>query len=172
MWLPVVGFSGYEVSDEGYIRTTRARNGSGFSDPRPLTARKIKDKEYLRVTLSDQSGKQVDRKIHLLVLEAFIGPRPTQQHDGCHSDGNAINNRVSNLYWGTKQDNADDRVAHGTQVRGELQGLAKLSDAQVAEIKAAMPSWKRGSGRHFAKKFGVSDSTISAVKLGLTWEHI
>lgn len=172
VWLPIVGFDNYEVSDTGEVRTTRARNGRGVCSPRPVIPRKVTGKLYLRVTLTNQQGKQVDRKIHLLVLEAFSGLRPSLFHDGCHRDGNAANNHSNNLYWGSKQDNANDRVRHGTQIKGEAQNLAKLTEAQVSEIRNALPTWKRGMGNMFAKSFGVGNSTISAVKHKLTWKHI
>jgi hypothetical protein len=92
--------------------------------------------------------------------------------DGCHSDGNASHNALSNLYWGTKLENAQDRVDHGTQVRGVDHHLAALTEQQVQEIRDALPTWKRGMGRQFANKFGVADSTISAIKAGLTWSHV
>lgn len=53
------------------------------------------------------------RKIHHLVLEAFVGPRP----DGletCHNDGVPANNWLTNLRWDTKPNNAKDRRVHGT----------------------------------------------------------
>lgn len=172
IWNPVVGFAGYEVSDHSNVRTTRARNGRGVCKPRPIKARALSGKPYLRVTLTDNEGKQVDRKVHLLVLEAFRGPRPNPKMDGCHEDGNAQHNTLSNLYWGTKKDNAQDRVRHGTQVHGTTHPLVELTEQQVLEVKQAMTSWKRGMGRMFAKKFGVSDAAIADIRSKRTWSHI
>lgn len=48
----------------------------------------------------------------MLVGEAFLGPRP----DGLetrHLDGNPANNSARNLRYGTKSENAQDRVRHG-----------------------------------------------------------
>ncbi|AHC56576.1 hypothetical protein JJJA_0060 [Achromobacter phage JWDelta] len=172
VWTSVVGFTGYEVSDLGNVRTTRSKNGKGTCEPRPLLPRAIVGKIYHRVTLTDASGNRVDRKVHLLVLEAFRGPRPAPEMDGCHRDGNAHHNELSNLYWGTKRENAQDRVDHGTQVRGDTHPLSVLTEQQVMEIKQALPTWKRGMGRTFAKRFGVCESAITSVKLGRTWSHV
>lgn len=57
-------------------------------------------------------GRGNGRKVHLLVLEAHVGPRP-QGLIGCHRDDNAENNHVSNLYWGTYSDNAQDAIRNG-----------------------------------------------------------
>lgn len=173
-WLPIPGYTGYEVSNQGAVRTYRRQNGRlPFIDvPRPLKSLPMKDKLYLRVVLIDDGGKRNDHKVHHLVLFAFIGSRPSSNHDGCHKDGNARNNFLSNLYWGTKQENADDRIAHGTQVRGISSGMSKLTDSQVSEIKAALPTWTKGTGRYFAQKFGVGDTAISQIKHGRTWAHL
>jgi len=51
-------------------------------------------------------------KVHTLVLEAFECPRPPGKL-GLHQDGRPDNNRLSNLYWGTYEDNLRDAVKHG-----------------------------------------------------------
>ena len=119
-----------------------------------------------------QGNKRYHKKVHTLVLLAFKGERPSQEYDGCHYDGNAENNYLSNLYWGTKQENAQDRLRHGTQCQGEQVRLSKLTSEQATEILNHLPMWKRGDGRKFARKFGVSDSTISAIKSQHTWKHL
>ena len=119
-----------------------------------------------------QGNKRYHKKVHTLVLLAFKGERPSQEYDGCHDDGNAENNYLSNLYWGTKQENAQDRLRHGTQCQGEQVRLSKLTSEQATEILNHLPMWKRGDGRKFARKFGVSDSTISAIKSQHTWKHL
>jgi hypothetical protein len=172
-WKPIEGFSGYEVSSLGQVRSFRSRNGKGplKEVPRLLKQGSSKGKEYLRVGLSTQE-RVCCFSVHLLVLEAFHGPRPSPLHDSCHNDGNAKNNHATNLRWDTKQANADDRIRHGTQLRGEGINRAVLTETQVREIKTALPNWKRGMGRHFANKFGVSDSVIHSIKSGQTWSHI
>ncbi len=59
-------------------------------------------KPYLRVTLS-KNGKQYRLKIHRLVLEAFVGPRPPG-HVACHKDGDKLNNCLDNLGWVTRKE--------------------------------------------------------------------
>ena len=48
-------------------------------------------------------------KLHRLVLEAFVGPRPRGQMC-CHADDNPDNNRLDNLRWGTSRENQQDRI--------------------------------------------------------------
>ena len=173
-WKPIPGFSGYEVSAYGRVRTYRPANGRGafLETPRELIPRRIKNKPYLRVTLTDQSGKQVTRKVHRLVLETFVGPPPSHAHQTRHLDGDHVNNALDNLVWGTAQENSEDRIAHGTQLRGTQINTSVLSETQVAHIKAAIPVWKRGLTSKFAREFNVSRSTVDGVRNLKTWRHV
>ena len=172
-WRPIEGFPGYEVSSFGQVRSFRPINGKGplKEIPRLLNQDYPKGKKYRRVALCNE-GRTFHFPVHKLVLIAFHGPRPHPDYDCCHNDGDAENNHATNLRWDTKQANADDRIRHGTQCRGENIGIAALTSEQVKEIKSALPYWKKGMGREFSRRFGVGDTTISAVKCGHTWSHI
>lgn len=57
-------------------------------------------------------GKQVSRRrrLHVVLLESFVGPRPGPGYIGCHRDDNRDNNSLDNLYWGTHSSNGQDAV--------------------------------------------------------------
>lgn len=115
-WKPVVGWEGlYEVSSEGRVRSRR-REVAGGGGSRAVRGGRVLNPSptngYLHVTLSNASRRQ-SKRVHVLVLEAFRGTRPEGFH-GCHRDGNASHNALSNLYWGTPTENARDREVHGT----------------------------------------------------------
>lgn len=173
-WVGIPDFVGYEVSNMGRVRTYRSINGRGAfkEQPRLMKNHPTPKKTYLRVRLTTQDGGYKDCPVHQLVLLAFKGPRPTEGHDSCHDDGNSRNNALSNLRWDTRQANADDRIRHGTQIRGIAVSLAVLTEAQVRGIKDALPTWKKGLGKYFANKFNVGNSSISAIKHGQTWKHV
>ena len=63
----------------------------------------------------NHSGHQrvLESYVHILVLEAFVGPRPTGMF-ACHIDGDASNNRLPNLRWDTPRNNNLDAVQHRT----------------------------------------------------------
>lgn len=44
--------------------------------------------------------------VHILVAEAFLGPRPGGMEECRHLDGDKLNNRADNLRWGTRPGNA------------------------------------------------------------------
>ena len=63
---------------------------------------------YPAVTLS-ASGRATKRvRVHLLVLEAFRGPRP-YRCEALHGKDIPHDNRASNLRWGSRRENLADR---------------------------------------------------------------
>lgn len=104
-WRPIPGYEGsYEVSDRGKVRS--ARGAQRILKPW------MQKGGYPTVQLR-RNGQSKKSGVHSLVLEAFIGPRPAGM-DGCHNDGDPLNNTPSNLRWGSRSDNMHDAVAHGT----------------------------------------------------------
>lgn len=63
--------------------------------------------------ISDPSLPNGQQKIftYTAVLETFVSNKPANM-ECCHRDGNYYNNRLENLYWGSPQNNSDDRIRH------------------------------------------------------------
>jgi hypothetical protein len=109
-WRPVVEYEGfYDVSDLGRV----------CSRPRPGTKRggrilklPLNSHGYPIVSLS-RDNSHVTRPVHVLVAEAFIGPRPAGFHV-CHNDGDRTNDALANLRYDTPAGNAQDMIDHGT----------------------------------------------------------
>lgn len=107
-WLPVVGYEElYEVSDGSRVRSVRDRS-------RMMTIT-YRDHGYADVGLN-RHGKQVNRKVHRLMLEAFVGPCPPGMVTR-HLNGNPRDNRLENLCWGTYSENTYDTIRHGTHCK-------------------------------------------------------
>lgn len=84
-------------------------------------------------------GSKKSRKmayIHRLVLETFVGPAPEGKPEACHRDGDPSNNTLTNLYWGSRQDNTLDQYKHGTTNRGMRHPQRKIDRTIVDEIRA------------------------------------
>lgn len=127
LWRPVSGFGPvayelYEVSDHGRVRSkgrwidyTHA-NGNPvryWKDGRILRlAPTGRNHDYRCIQLCLGGGVKIPAHVHVLVLEAFVGPRPTG-YVACHGDGDGCNNTPANLRWDTYSANNYDRVAHG-----------------------------------------------------------
>ena len=104
-WLPIPAELGpYEVSDMGNVR-----RGGELRRPYP-TGRA--GNKYMVVDLWCNNQKR-RRKVHRLVCEAFIGPRPAGLVTR-HLNGDFTDNRLENLAYGTYSENILDAVAHGT----------------------------------------------------------
>lgn len=105
--------------------------------------------------------------MHHVVAHEFLGPRPEGTFV-CHIDGDATNNKASNLYYGTPKENMADAMRHGTTLRGSKNRKAKLSEPEVREIKSADLS-EYGTKTKLAKRLGVSLSTVASVSYGVNW---
>lgn len=88
-----------------------------------------------------------------------------------HSCDNRICCNPNHLREGTAQDNMDDKVRRNRQPRGEAQGAAKLTEAQVIEIRRLYAVGDT-SQRKLAVIFGVNQKTIGHVLRRTTWTHI
>lgn len=109
-WRPVVGWEGfYEVSSLGRVRRIFLPPYEGFRVLRPHPDRH----GYPSVGLSRPGAKPMRPKVHKLVAESFIGPRPSGL-EICHNDGDKTNARASNLRYDTHLANEQDKRLHGT----------------------------------------------------------
>lgn len=78
-----------------------------------------------------------------------------------------MNSHWRNLAYGTRKENAEDMVRHGTRKRGMERHNAKLTDDLVREIRAA-----EGSLSQLAKRFGVDFSHIGRIRRREIWTHV
>jgi hypothetical protein len=116
-WKPIPGHEGrYEVSDHGRVRSVDRDVAYANGSVRRYSGQAVKGRAtasgHLRVSLYGGSGDR-DHFVHRLVLEAFVGPRPSGM-EGCHDNGIPDDNRLTNLRWDTTRENHLDRVKHGT----------------------------------------------------------
>lgn len=123
---------------------------------------------YLGLMITDANGVNVHRYIHRLVLEATMGACP-EGAEARHLNGDRFDNRAANLAWGTKSENAHDKIAHGTSPDGERNPMAKLTWQQVRAIRAAHCSGTMQ--RRLAEQFGVSKMTVSRIVRGMSWRE-
>lgn len=158
----VSGFPFYAVTDDGRILSCQ-RGKWVFLDPPPQKY------GHKQVTLYRGSEKQ-QIKVHTLVLEAFVGKRPDGM-EACHfPDKDPSNNRLSNLRWGTKKDNINDRRIHKSYCGSDVH-TSKLTASQVTEIRKLHLDCGV-SQCELARRFGVSQASISAIILRKTWWSI
>jgi len=166
-WLPVVGYESlYEVSSLGRVRSLDRTSHSiaGWSQLKKgrILVQSPDSDGYLLVNLH-KSKTSKSAKVHALVAAAFIGHRPAG-FDVAHNDGSRSHNAVSNLRYATKRENQADRKLHGTTCSGQRNGCAKLTADDVAAIRTSVDTQSS-----IAKRFGISQTNVSMIKLGKTW---
>jgi len=119
---------------------------------------------YYYVNLAGKS-----RPVHRIVAEAFL-PDFLEKPQVNHIDGNKLNNHISNLEMVSAKENILHAYKTGLKVslKGENHTNSKLSAEDVTIIKMLLR--KGETGTSLARKFGVSQTTISYIKSGIAWK--
>lgn len=167
-WRIIPGYESYEVSNLGQVRSIVFKNGTTCRPRKePLYISKFKEKNgYIAVHLP-KDGYTTIKRIHQLVLLAFIGP--ANGLECSHLDGNPENNKLENLKYESHLDNNRRKIIHGTSLVGENHNLAKLNNQKVIEIR---DKYKLMSRKLLAKEYGVSRATIDNIINRKNWKHI
>lgn len=106
---------------------------------------------------------------HRFSYETFNGPIPEGKLIR-HTCDNPECTNPEHLLVGDHKDNANDMVERKRHVYGEKAYNAKLTEADVIDIKTNCPV---GSGyAEYARKYGVSHITIRDIVLGKYWRHV
>jgi hypothetical protein len=169
-WRSVVGYEGfYEVSNWGRVRSLArvldhyrygAKSGHTYLLDGKLLSLFPKPLGYLAVSLLSKDHKRKQAFVHHLVAEAWLGTRPVGKHID-HKDGNKQNNCVWNLHYLSQWKNSHAGNFSWNTPRGEKHCRAKLSDADVVEIRRlAIEGMKQ---TELAKMFNVRPQTIGKI---------
>jgi hypothetical protein len=107
-------------------------------------------------------------RAHRLAFSLFHGNCFLPSRLGvCHSCDNPACCNPDHLWLGTQADNAQDAIQKGRFSRGSVNGMAKLSEDKVRQIRA--------SGERYAdlaSRYGVCTGTIEKVRAGERWAHV
>lgn len=148
-WLPIPGWEGrYSVSDEGRVRSETRTTVYPDGSARVFKGRVLKcgldTSGYHHASLSDQ-GRHTVLSVHLLVLAAFVGPRPAGSEEVRHLDGDKTNNRLENLRYGTRSENQLDNVRLG------VHHLSKLTACHEGHEFSPENTYRTPDGRRQCK---------------------
>lgn len=106
-------------------------------------------------------------RVHSLVLQTLRGSAPAPGLVCAHSCGNPPCVNVNHLRWATPAENSHDSIIHGTVVRGDRNGNAKLSTEQAIVVRRSSDP-----ASVLAERFGVSVGTITDIRSGKRWAHL
>lgn len=106
-WTVVPGHPGYEITRSGRLRS-KQRLADGSYQIKEMSP----SKSLHTVTLST-GRKQICISIARLMLLTYVGPPPKDRPWALHRNDVRADNKLSNLYWGTPQDNMADAIRNG-----------------------------------------------------------
>ncbi len=153
IWKPVIERPGYMVSNLG-----RVSSGDKILKLSYRTG-------YARIFFY-KTGEIKSKLVHMLVMSAFVGPRPSGMQIA-HLDGNRKNNVLSNLKYCTPRENSAHKRGHGTLLMGSKAPSSKLLDEDAEYIFKS-----RRTNRELAIMFNVGRSCIASIKNGESWSHL
>lgn len=153
-------YPGYFVNEQGEVKLWSGRVTRGNHH---------KSTGYLRVTIrgNERSARPIPY-VHVLVCEAFHGPRLTSRHEAAHGNGENQDNRANNLRWATKLENERDKVEHGNSLRGIKHPLAKLTAPMVIQMRS---EYALGgiTQRQLARRYGIGQAQVSEIIRRRAW---
>jgi hypothetical protein len=161
-WYPIPGYEPYLLSDDGEVHHPSGR--------RPLTVKMMGRGRYLGVRLTLPDGPR-NVGLHRLVAAVHI-PNPDAKPEVNHRNGDTTDNRPGNLEWTTHRENMDHAGRIGLLARGSQHHAAKLSHADVLEIRRRHAAGEIESWNALAREYGVTWATIQKVILRRSWKHI
>lgn len=176
IWEVIPGFDLlYDASNLGRVRTwaTVGRKPKGRVIPtrakKPRIVRQILDSSGRpRVKLRIR-GVEKPYRVHRLVLLAFHG-KPQPGYEACHKNDVREDNRLENLYWGTRSQNRHDAIRNGRHPVGSACKRAKLTEEAVREMRNL-----RKLGYTYlmlAKIYPVSDGQACKICTFQQWKHV
>lgn len=164
----ILGFPGYSVDDVGNVWSKNwSRNQ--FQWRLVTGGRGGKVGEDYRAVWLCKDGKQIRKYIHVLVLEAFVSPRPEGMQARHFPDVDRFNNRLENLSWGTPQENSADKIVHGTNNHGEGHVGHRFTESLVRAVlglKGLLPV------NDIARQFSMTPRYVRSIHSGAKWKYL
>jgi hypothetical protein len=176
VWQAIPGACLYEASSEGRVRSwsfPNNRQRKRRATPRLMVAHRRPD-GYCQVKITTDEGVCLTRKVHGLVLRAFLGV-PPGDWTASHMNGDRADNRIANLAWESLAQNIRRQVPDGTRnlnrPRGEDNHMTHLTTDDVLTIRREYDSGKV-SQYQFAARFNVTRPCVGYIVRRMTWRHV
>jgi len=166
----IPGIPGYQAGADGTIWSCWVRSPRVMMDPTRW--------KRMRTSPVHMGHHQVNIKgkvyrAHTLILLAFVGPRPEGKECRHFPDQNPANNRIENLSWATHVENMADKLANGTDHKGEKHGGARFTEDIVRAMRAdhAADSSEGWTSR-LARKYNTDARSVHRIIKRERWGHV
>ena len=119
-------YPNYKIYSDGRVYSTKLKKYiSGHKNKRG----------YYSFTLYNIDGKRKHKGLHQLLALAFI-PNPNNYEIVRHLDDNKNNNSLSNLKWGTIQENIEDAIRNNVFIipNNSKNWLIKKPDGKIVRV--------------------------------------
>ena len=153
------------VSDDGRVWSVSQNK---------LCGTKATKERYAFIKVHSEGGTQHKYRIHRLVLTLF-DRKPKKDEVGRHLNDDRRNNHISNLAWGTVQDNSDDQFLNGVAPRGSKIATSVLTESLARKL---ILSYKSGPLETHAVQFkakyklDILEVQLVRVLMGKYWAHV
>jgi hypothetical protein len=155
---PIPDFPGYFACRLGIIFSVNQR---GARYPKPLRPGSYRG-GYHHVILC-RYGERFARKVHHLILETYVGPKPKGMVSR-HINNTRTDNRLSNLCWGTPAENGRDTAISGT-LKGTNHPQSKLTDDDIRAIRTM-------TAQEAAERYPITTGNAYFIIGRKTWKHV
>lgn len=174
IWVDIKGYENhYQISNEGRVRSldrkVRYSNGKLANHDGRILENELTDNGYLRVTLS-KNNSQRRFLVHRLVGKHFIANLENKPEIN-HINGITTDNKINNLEWCTKSENAIHAYKTGLMnQKGELNNGSKMTWNTVREARSMYA--KGDAQKVIGERFNVSRSLIGLIVTNKIWKEV
>ena len=182
-WRDIPGYDGrYQITKEGraksvarIVRMGNKHRGEIHLADRIMVPRIRSSSTTVSLTKPRGSGKKGSithrASVARLVLSAF--DREERFMVAWHIDADLENNHLDNLKWGTRLENVQDKIRHGTvaNFKGEFNPRAKLTER---DVKLIIYQVRTGliTQKELGKIYNISFSVINDIVHQKSWKHL
>lgn len=163
VWKPVVGYEGlYEVSNLGRVKSLPKK---GFKKEAIRKTGMDVRNGYVTVILR-KNNIPYTKRVHSLVVEAFLGIKTTKKLVANHINGQKTDNRLENLEIISQRDNIKHAINIGL-TRIPIKDERYNSKIKEKDFPKLLELFKTDmTSKDIAKLFRVGPTTISRIRKG------